>query len=62
MIFIAHRGNLNGPNKEMENKPEYILKALNKDFYVEIDVWYINNSFFLGHDNPDYKIDIEFLK
>ena len=29
----------------MENKPEYILKALNKDFYVEIDVWYINNSF-----------------
>ena len=27
MIFIAHRGNLNGPNKINENKPEYLKNA-----------------------------------
>ena len=62
MIYIAHRGNLNGPNKAKENKPEYIIEALNKGFHVEIDVWYIDGDFFLGHDSPDYKIEKNFLK
>ena len=62
MIYIAHRGNLNGPNKEKENKPEYIIEAINQGFQVEIDVWYIDGDFFLGHDSPDYKIEKNFLK
>ena len=62
MIFISHRGNLNGPNKEMENNPQYISNAIKKGYYVEIDVWYINGDFFLGHDFPEYKIKREFLK
>ena len=28
MILISHRGNINGPNPEMENNPEYIQKAI----------------------------------
>ena len=62
MIYIAHRGNLNGPNKERENAPDYIIEAINKGYYVEVDVWYIDGNFFLGHDSPDYKIEINFLK
>lgn len=62
MFFISHRGNLNGPNKKEENKIEYINKALKKNFDVEIDLWFINNSFFLGHDKPLYKVEKKFLK
>ena len=61
MFFISHRGNLDGINKQDENKPNYILNALKKNFDVEIDIWYINGSFFLGHDKPDFYINEEFL-
>ena len=30
VLLIAHRGNTNGPNKVMENEPEYIKKAITK--------------------------------
>ena len=46
----------------MENNPEYIIKALNKNYDVEVDVWYINNTWYLGHDNPQYITTIDFLK
>lgn len=62
MIFISHRGNLNGPNKIEENKIEYIEEALNKKFDVEIDLWFVNKNFFLGHDKPQYKVDKKFFK
>lgn len=62
MILISHRGNLKGPNKEKENSPEYILKAAHCGYNVEIDVWHEKNNFFLGHDKPEYKISLEFLK
>ena len=28
MRLISHRGNINGPDYENENKPEYVLKAV----------------------------------
>jgi hypothetical protein len=61
MKYIAHRGNLNGPDTENENKPEYLLNAIKNGFHVETDLWLINNSLYLGHDEPQYKIEIEFL-
>lgn len=61
MILISHRGNLNGPNEHLENSPSYILEALNYGFDVEVDVWYKNNKFFLGHDFPIYEIGVDFL-
>ena len=61
MIFISHRGNLNGKKKNLENNPKYILDAIGKGFNVEIDVWY-KNSFFLGHDKPQFKVTNEFLE
>ena len=61
MFFISHRGNLYGPNKKDENKIEYIKEALNQKFDVEIDLWFVNENFFLGHDKPQYKVDKNFL-
>lgn len=60
MIFISHRGNLNGVC-EAENDPNRIVFVLNAGYEVEIDVWYINKSFFLGHDKPQYLITSEFF-
>ena len=62
MFFISHRGNLYGPNKKEENKVDYINAALKKKFDVEIDVWFIKKNFFLGHDEPQYKINKKYLK
>jgi len=61
MIFISHRGNLDGINSADENKPSYIQNALNRDFDVEADIWYFEKSFFLGHDKPDYLVNDDFL-
>ena len=61
MIFISHRGNINGIKKKFENNPNYIQHAIEKGFNVEIDVWY-KDYFFLGHDKPQYKVSSKFLE
>ena len=61
MFFISHRGNLNGPDPENENSIEYIKKALDKNFDVEIDLWFRDSKFYLGHDFPKEHVKIEFL-
>ena len=61
MKFISHRGNVNGPDPGKENSPSYIKSALSAGYNVEIDVWNLNGTWFLGHDDPSYEIDIRFL-
>ena len=65
MIVIAHRGNINGPDKEKENNPDYLLEAIDKGYYVEADLWILlsenKEKLYLGHDEPQYEIEIEFL-
>ena len=61
MKLIAHRGNLHGPNPEKENHPDYINLAETLGYNVEIDIWFINNKWYLGHDNPTYEIKYNFL-
>ena len=60
--LISHRGNLTGSNKDLENNPSYIEKAINLGFDVEVDVYFKKNQLFLGHDEPIFKIDVSFLK
>lgn len=57
MKIISHRGNLAGRKSECENNPTYIQRALDLGFDVEIDVWYVDGQFFLGHDSPTYLVD-----
>jgi hypothetical protein len=59
--IIAHRGNISGPHKELENSPEYLLQAVKNGFDVEIDVWVLDNEYYLGHDSPQYVTDKNFL-
>ena len=61
MVLISHRGNINGINTEKENDPNYIDAALNRGFDVEIDIWYIDNAFYLGHDKPQHSITQDWL-
>ena len=61
MILISHRGNINGPIPEAENKPEYIDDTIRLGYEAEIDIWKINHQFFLGHDKPQYEIDITWI-
>lgn len=62
MKIISHRGNLNGPDSSIENNPKFIETAVKAGFDVEIDVWYLNNHFYLGHDNPVYQVSVDWLK
>jgi len=50
--YIAHRGNLYGPNPELENTISHIDSAIGQGFKVEVDVWNINGTMVLGHDYP----------
>ncbi|MDC3218569.1 hypothetical protein OAU12_03415 [Flavobacteriaceae bacterium] len=60
MILISHRGNLEG-KCGFENQPERIDYVLFLGFKVEIDLWVKSNEMFLGHDNPEFKIDLNWL-
>lgn len=62
MILISHRGNIVGPKPERENKSDYIQEALSLGYEVEIDVWYVDNKYYLGHDDPKYHVEESFLK
>lgn len=61
MIFIAHRGNMFGPNPTSENNPKYLKKALDAGFEIETDIWLIDGKYWLGHDKPVYETTGEFL-
>ena len=60
--IISHRGNLNGSVPNLENSPDQIISAIQNKLDVEIDVWVVNSEIFLGHDYPQYKIKLRFLK
>jgi hypothetical protein len=60
MLLIAHRGNINGPSAE-ENSPALIDNVLGLGYSAEIDVWFIDGQFWLGHDAPTYKVNASYL-
>lgn len=60
-ILISHRGNLDGPQEWCENSPAYVERAVHNGFFVEIDVWFVSGQWFLGHDEPKYKVSEDFL-
>jgi hypothetical protein len=62
MLIISHRGNTSGPNEILENNPNHIKGLLQSNIEVEIDVWFIDNVLFLGHDKPQYVVNENFLK
>lgn len=61
MILISHRGNTHGPFPLMENNPEYVDTTILLGYNVEIDVWVIEGTFHLGHDEPQYGVSLDWL-
>ena len=61
MILISHRGNTAGKIEACENEPSYLDKAISRAFDVEIDLWANEGLLYLGHDNPQYKIEVTWL-
>jgi hypothetical protein len=59
--IISHRGNLAGPSPLLENNPEYIDDAIDAGFDVEVDVRCIDNDLYLGHDQPQYLVSMDWL-
>jgi len=60
MVLISHRGNINGKT-DRENHPDYIDEAISLGYDVEIDVWCKKDNLYLGHDNPQYEINLKWL-
>lgn len=61
MILISHRGNIDGRNIDLENHPNYIDKAISLGYDVEIDVWFDDGIWWLGHDNQQYEINFDWI-
>ena len=61
MILISHRGNINGRIEEAENRPDYIEDTIRLGYEVEIDIWVIEGTFHLGHDEPQYPVSLNWL-
>ena len=62
MKFISHRGNINGRLESYENEPTYIDLAIKKGYDVEVDVWYKDNTLWLGHDEPQYSVEFRWFR
>ena len=59
MLLISHRGNVIGPDKQKENTIGHIDSAISNGFLCEVDVWLIQDTLYLSHDQPivSQKID-----
>tara|TARA_R110000868_G_scaffold9602_3_gene47294 strand:- start:179 stop:652 length:474 start_codon:yes stop_codon:yes gene_type:complete len=62
MKFISHRGNLQGRHKINENIPSVIENVISNGYNVEIDVWESDDKLYLGHDEPQWNVSLEFFK
>lgn len=63
MLVISHRGNLSGPNAEVENLPSQIDRCISGyTMNVEVDLWRTyGGQLYLGHDEPTYEVNIGWL-
>jgi hypothetical protein len=59
--LISHRGNINGKIIEAENRPDYIDDTIRLGYDVEIDLWFVDEKLYLGHDNFQYEINDKWL-
>ena len=62
MRLISHRGNIDGRIEKRENSLIYIDEAIYLSYDVEIDIWMIAEELFLGHDSPQHKVEVSWIK
>lgn len=62
MIFISYRGVYDGNNFEDENTPNQIGKAMSAGYNVMIDVWKVDDKFYLGNEQPLTEVTAKYLQ
>jgi len=56
-ILIAHRGLLNGPDSSIENTIDSLEFARSQGYDIEVDLWFMDGQWMLGHDGPMHEIN-----
>lgn len=59
--IIAHRGLLEGPDNTLENRIDKIAQHCFNSITSEIDIWYKDGVYKIGHDSPGAEIPLDFL-
>lgn len=62
MILISHRGNIKGPTESVENNPQFLSLLIEQNTHIEIDLWHIDDTLYLGHNEPQYLIQQSYLE
>lgn len=60
-LRIAHRGLIAGPDPAHENSIEILQKRKEAGLHSEIDIWWKQGNFWIGHDFPHEIVSLEFL-
>lgn len=58
---IAHRALVAGPDHEKENNIQTIHTRCQQGLSSEIDIWFHEEEFWIGHDAPRERVTLEFL-
>jgi hypothetical protein len=62
MKYIAHRGNIDGPNPAHENTYEYLRHAWAQGHDVECDLIAHRGILYMGHDEPAEPANTNFIQ
>lgn len=60
-MIVAHRANMDGPSRS-ENEKAAVDACLVAGFGCEVDVRVVDGAIFLGHDSPQEKVDLAWLR
>jgi hypothetical protein len=60
-LRIAHRGLVDGPNHSIENSIQTLQERKEAGLHSEIDIWWKDQQFWIGHDEPREPVSLEFL-
>lgn len=62
MLYISYRGVYDGTNYEDANTPNQIGKAFNAGYSCMVDVWRVDNTLYLGSDQPLIQVTEKYLQ
>jgi hypothetical protein len=62
MLYISYRGIIDGNNYQDANTPNQLGKALGSGFSCMIDVWKVDDKFYLGNDQPITEVTAKYLQ
>lgn len=61
MILISMRGNISGVEERTQNKPYQVNEVLKTGMHCWVDVWWKDDIFYLGTDEPTYPVKQSFI-